>query len=49
MKIKNRKIIFFSCLIFSLIYFVLGSFYFGKEISFKNQEVNENFAEALNT
>jgi len=42
MNIKNIKTIFLGCLIFGLVYFALGSFYFEKEISFDNQEDKEN-------
>jgi poly-gamma-glutamate synthesis protein (capsule biosynthesis protein) len=43
MKIKNFKTILFSCLIFGLAYFFLSFFYFEKEISFDNQEKQEDF------
>lgn len=43
MKVKILKIVLFSCLIFGLAYFALGSFCFEKEISFDGQEQEENF------
>jgi len=43
MKIKFIKRILFGCLVLGLVYFILSSLYFKKEISFNNQKDKEDF------